>query len=322
MNGHSLKRVPRYPIRGAAAALNRLLHHVECGVLGRGGGPLAQTPVFILGAPRCGSTLLYQLLVERFDFGYISNIHCKFHGAPSLAERVFGPGGRSGGSSSSYSSDHGRVSGWDAPSECGDYWYRFFRRKPQYVPLSGVRLSSLIDLRRSVRAMGVAMGRPVLFKNLPCALRLEPIREALPESLFMVVNRDWMETAHSILEARMRLYGDYGEWFSVEPPGMDALRKRPAHEQVVEQIHAVHRLIDKERAAASDRFLDVDYDALCRDTGAVLEEIGAFLESKGAALGVRGHVPPSFPKRTSRRIDESVYGNLREYLERAYGRGV
>ena len=30
-------------------------------------------PVFIIGAPRCGSTLLYKVLTEQFKFSYFSN---------------------------------------------------------------------------------------------------------------------------------------------------------------------------------------------------------------------------------------------------------
>jgi len=300
--------------------LNRTLHRIECGLLGAGSGPLRYPPVFILGAPRCGSTLLYQAMLDYFRLGYISNFHCKFFGAPSLAERAFRL--RGWREASSYRSDHGHVSGWGAPSECGSYWYRFFRRKPQYVPLNEAPEGCLGDLRRSLRAIGAAMGRSVLFKNLLTALRLEPVLMAVPESIFIVVQRDWLDTAHSLLESRMKLHGDYGRWFSVEPPEIDSLRERPAHEQVVEQIRSIHALIDKERRPAPDRFMDVDYDLFCRDTHAVLERIGEFLKLRGVALRAAGEVPCSFTVRKSIRIDEGLYKDLEDYVERTARRGM
>jgi len=36
---------------------------------------LAHSPLFIVGPPRCGSTLLYQVLTEAFDLAYVSNVH-------------------------------------------------------------------------------------------------------------------------------------------------------------------------------------------------------------------------------------------------------
>jgi hypothetical protein len=284
-------------------------------MLGRGDGPIVHAPIFVLGAPRCGSTLIYQVMLDYFDLGYLSNLHCKFFGAPSLAERAFRPCALR--RASSYKSEHGYVSGWSSPSECGDYWYRFFRRRPQYVPLAEAGARSLADLRRSFRAVCAAMGRPIIFKNLMCALRLEPIHEALPESVFVVVRRSWLDTAHSILEARMKLYGDYGEWFSVEPPGVESLKSLPPHRQAVEQIRGVHALIERGRARAPERFLDVDYDSFCGNTHDVLEQVRGFLDGAGVQLRRTGDVPASFEARRSIRIDKSLYAELEAYLSGA-----
>ncbi len=308
-------KAARFPMRIAGRALNRALHGLECGVLGRGDGPLQHAPVFVLGAPRCGSTLLYQVMLDYFDLGYLSNLHCKLFGAPSLVERALRP--RAWRRATTYDSAHGYVSGLTSPSECGDYWYRFFRRSPQYVPLSEAGAGSLESLRRSFRAVCAAMGRPIIFKNLVCALRLEPIQKALPESVFIVVGRSWLDTAHSILEARMKLYGDYGGWFSVEPPGFDSLKRLPAHEQVVEQIREVHALIDRGRARAPGRFLDVDYESFCENTHAVLERVRAFHEGLGVPLARTGNVPPSFEAKRSIRIDRRLYADLEAYLSGA-----
>lgn len=294
--------------------VNSILHAVECGLLGRRETPLRHPPVFILGAPRCGSTLLYQLMLDYFDLGYISNLHCKLYGAPSLAELLFRPSRRRG--PSSFKSEHGQVKGWSSPSECGDYWYRFFRRTPQYVTLSDITPGSVLNLRRSMRAMGVAMGKPLLFKNLPCSLRLGPIMKALPESAFVVVQRDRLETGQSILEARKSLFGNYGGWFSVEPPEIESLRGRPAHEQVAAQIQSVYRLISEARDRAPERFLDVDYGDICRDTHAALVMVAGFLKGHGIKMARRGDVPKSFETRRRAPGENKIFSDLKEYFDR------
>jgi hypothetical protein len=286
-------------------------------MLGGGDGPVKHPPVFILGAPRCGSTLLYQLMLDYFDFGYISNIHCKFHGAPSIAERVFRPSRRR--RPSSFQSDHGRVSGWSSPSECGDYWYRFFPRSPQYATLKSVSPDCVPDLRRSMRAIGSAMQKPVIFKNLPCSLRLGPITAALPESAFIVVQRDRLETAHSILEARFNLYGNYDDWFSVEPPEYESLKRGPVHEQVAVQVQSIHRLIEEARGGSPECFFDVEYEDICRDTHGALEKCRVFLEGHGIAPARTGQVPPTFEIIRPAPIDEKIYADLKGYFERETG---
>lgn len=314
MNQAFGKRVVGRPAKPGRRLLNNMLHHVECGVAGRGKADLRHRPVFIIGAPRCGSTLLYQVMLEHFDFGYLSNFHCLFYGAPSLVERLVRPSKWK--TPSNFASEHGAVAGWNAPSECGEFWYRFFHRRPQFVTLDETDERSMRNLRVAMRAIIRAMGRPILFKNLLSALRLRPIAHALPESLFVVVQRDWLETAHSILEARRKLYGNYDDWFSVEPPGIEEFRKMPTHEQPVEQIRSIHRLIDEARSYIDPKqFIDVDYGDLCRDTYATLNGLVEFFETAGLSVARGGDVPPSFKIKGGVRIDQDLYEKTKEYLK-------
>ena len=93
-----------------------------------------------------------------------------------------------------------------------------------------------------------AAGRPLVFKNLYCSLRLEPIAHALPEALFVVMHRDQIENARSILAGRMRRSGDYAAWWSAEPPGIEEIRRLSPVRQVVEQLRA--RGLGSARAAS------------------------------------------------------------------------
>jgi len=254
--------------------------------------PLDHPPVFIVGAPRSGSTLLYQVVVVRYDVGYLSNLHCRLHGAPSIVERL---SGRRLEPPAAFSSDHGRTDGRAAPSECGPYWYRFFRRSPQYVPLEEADPDALRDLRASVRALGDAAGRPLVFKNLLNSLRLEPLGATFPEALFLVVQRDLEDNVASILAARRAVRGDESAWWSAEPPGVDELSRQPPEAQAAGQVTAIHELIDGARQQIGpERFLDVAYEQLCADTHAVLAEISAFAAGHGIDLAPRHSVPAHF----------------------------
>jgi hypothetical protein len=283
--------------------LNRALSRIELRKAAAAEAPLDHRPVFIVGAPRSGSTLLYQLVVVRFDVAYLSNLHCRLHGAPSIVERL---AGRRIEPPEVFSSDHGRTDGRAAPSECGPYWYRFFRRSPQYVPLEDADPGALRDLRASVRALGDAAGRPIVFKNLINSLRLEPLGAAFPEALFLVVQRDLADNVASILAARRTVVGDEAAWWSAEPPGADELRGQPPEAQAVGQVTAIHELIEGARQRLGpERFLDIAYEQLCADTHAVLAEISGFASSHGVELGLRRSVPPHFETGRGSRLQQA-----------------
>jgi hypothetical protein len=205
-----------------------------------------------------------------------------------------------------FSSDHGRTDGRAAPSECGPYWYRFFRRSPQHVPLADADSGALRNLRASVRALGDAAGRPLVFKNLLNSLRLEPLGEAFPEAIFLVVQRDLPDNVASILAARRAVHGDETAWWSAEPPDVDLLRGQPPEAQAAGQVRGIHALIDNARERlGADRFLDIAYEHLCADTHAVLSEISGFATGHGLELALRRPVPPSFEAGRGSRLQQA-----------------
>ena len=136
---------------------------------------------------------------------------------------------------------------------------------------------------------------PLVFKNLLNSLRLEPLGEAFPEAIFLVVQRDLADNVASILAARRSVIGDVAAWWSAEPPGVDELRRQPPEAQAAGQVTGIHELIDGARQRLGpERFLDIAYEQLCADTHAVLAEISGFASSHGLELALRRSVPPHF----------------------------
>ncbi|MGN6377948.1 MAG: sulfotransferase [Gaiellales bacterium] len=290
--------------------LNRALSLTERAA----GGPLPETPLFIVGAPRCGSTLVYQLVVARFDVGYLTNLHCSLNGSPALVERIVG--GRTG-RHVGFESVHGTVPGRLAPSECGPYWYRFFRTRPQAVAGAEADPQRMARLRRSVAAFGAASGRPLVFKNLINSLRLEPLRQALPEALFVLVTRDQAANARSLLVSRKRRFGTYDAWWSAEPRDIGRLRELPPAAQVVEQVRAVNAAVAHERDRAPERFCQLRYEQVCDDPRGALETVSRFAAGQGCALRPRAEVPARFPPPAGAPLDPAIEAELAAYLETA-----
>ena len=299
-------------------AANRALHLVEVTSNSGGPRPLPQRPIFIVGAPRSGSTLFYQVLTDRYDVGYIANAHCRWYGAPSLVERLRRPLRGRGGSD--FSSDYGATTHAWEPSECGEFWYRFFPRHPHHVPLAATTPTRRRRLRAAIRALAVAFDRPLVIKNLYCTLRLEPIAAALPEALFIDIRRDLVDNAQSLLQGRARIAGGYDAWWSAEPPDIDALRALPPHEQVIEQVRSIGREIDRARSTiGDDRFHQLNYEQLCDDPAGSLEAVEQFLLGHGVTLATRADTPQPFECRATVSIDPDLYEHLRSYASSVHG---
>jgi len=270
-------------------------------------------PIFIIGAPRSGSTLVYQAMLDYFDFGYLSNLHCLFHGTPAFVEYLTRPSRWR--KKNHYNSEYGRIEGWGAPSECGEFWYRFFRRRPQFVPIDAVTNTNLRRLRGAVRNIGYRVKKPILFKNLNCALRLEPTITALPEAVFLVICRDELDNAHSILKGRKDIYGSYEEWLGLEPPSVEELKEFPSYKQVVLQIRHIHLLIDKARDEFGvSKFHDVRFEEFCCDPRKSFQTIGDFLFSHEIPFTQGGEIPTSFQTKSKVSIDKKLYQKLKGYV--------
>lgn len=279
--------------------------------------PLRHPPIFVVGAPRSGSTLMVQVMTDALDLGYISNRHCQWFGAPMLAERWLRP--RKKKPRSDYRSQHGVTEGAYAPAECGEWWYRFFRRRPPYVTLQEVDPVQMRRFRQSVAALTNACNRPLVFKNLYASLRIQAIAQYLPESLFIVTHRDEVDNGHSLLEARYRRFDDYETWLSVEPPAVETLKTLPAHQQVIEQIRHIHETIDDDLRTSGvpeSRRFDLDYEEFCADPQAKIDALHTFLAANQCSVERTGPLPDTFKRREAVRIDPALYAAMAAYAKR------
>jgi LPS sulfotransferase NodH len=274
----------------------------------------AQRPIFIIGPPRSGSTLAFQIVVSAFDVGYFTNRHCWAFGAPALLG--FRPARDKVGAETFFASYHGQTAGLDGPSECGAWWYRFFPSDPVYVSNSDVRPAAMAAFKRSVLLFAARVNRPLVFKNLYAGMRIEPMATQFPDAIFVHVTRDRFDNAQSILAARMAANETYDDWWSLPPPGKEALEKLPPEQQVVGQIAAINAQIakDVERLALGGRVLNVAYERMCRDPNGFVEMLADIAAKGGITLSRVGTVPSSFPLGSKSELPDDLCDALKATL--------
>ncbi|MEX2359672.1 MAG: sulfotransferase [Gammaproteobacteria bacterium] len=252
----------RIPVKAAVLhGINAILSPLEAlmnrgareSILGR------HPPVFIVGPPRSGSTLLYQMMVDAFDVAYLSNLHCAFYRVPSIVERMIGTRVRR--NKIRFVSDFGKTRGYHGPSECGRFWYRYLPRFPHALTPELVSAAAIGSIREAIAGLTSASGKSVVFKNLVISVRIPVIAQSLPEAIFVRVDRDFSEIKRSILRARDQIQGAES-WFSVRPSNYTELAKLSTRdEQVTGQVASIY-----DEIARAFTELPVDRTAIVRYT--------------------------------------------------------
>lgn len=273
--------------------------------------PLAHPPVFIIGAPRSGSTLLFQALTDAFDVGYLTNRHNMYFGSPRLCEILFQP--LKNKSASNFSSNHGQTEGWDAPSECGAWWYRFFPREPAYVTEGDVSVNEMRRFRRSLAGYVEVAHRPVIFKNLYASLRLELIAKYIPEALFVWIIRDEVANAQSILEAKYKDLGSYEPWWSVPLPDMECTETLSPACKAMLQVQGINALIKdtiNKEIIPKKSVMIVNYEEFCQNTEKTLKDFESMFKLNRNRLETRFSIPSMFEMKNEVRIPQRMYEEL------------
>ena len=252
-------------------------------------GEIENRPVFILGPPRCGSTLLYQTMIHCFKFCYFSNemmrhpyslpLHVQKHNYPITY-------------SSDFSSKHGATRGLTAPHEGWQFWRRFYPRdKHDYIKSPHyLTESDAGEIVATLNFLSSHYNKPFLTKNIEIGLRLKSIQQILPQAVFIILRRNPVAIASSLLGGRLKTNADKNIWWSTRPAEYEQLRIQPVLNQLAGQITSIYRTIYADIAPHS--YIELSYEELCATPSATMEQLQGQLGKKGVKLGETSNVLP------------------------------
>jgi hypothetical protein len=234
---------------------------------GAGGGPVIarnrvrfDRPVFIVAAPRSGSTLLFETLACTPQLWTVGGeAHWLVEGSSELCPGAPGI-------------DSNRIGAEHATPEVRDLMLQRIVERLQ---------------RPSEAERPEALGEPLRFleKTPKNALRIPFFNRVFPDALFVFLWRDPRQNISSIIEAwksrrwvtYRRLEGWDGPWSLLLPPGWQALRGKPLEEIAAYQWNTANRIIlDDLASLGASRALAVCYDDLLRDPAAEIRRICSF----------------------------------------------
>lgn len=246
--------------------------------------------VFILGGPRTGSTLLYQVVARFLRLPYFSNLANEvFAHRPAVA----GPLLRDlfDFDQVEFTSAYGKTRGAFQPSEASGVMRQWFGGgHPSQIKSTSVLDGKSEHLANTMAAMHALFGLPVVTKNPWNCFRVASIAEHLSRAFFVWVRRDIVPSALSDLAARYVVQGSPDVWNSATPARYEAMQKElPYWEQVVENQYEFSKAIrDSLSAHAADRHVEIWYEDLLRDPTACLGELAERLGVPSASSVVLG----------------------------------
>lgn len=311
--------VPGLDVDEVLAQMNDALSSVADDLLEDRADPPHPT-LFVVGAPRSGTTILVQTLARRYELGYITNLAARFWKAPSLgcvlSEAIRGDRPPETGGSS----QGGSTPGYEGPHEFGFFWRRWFDYGATHrVSDDALKKVPTHELRREIAGIQRVYERPLLLKNPVLSLYVDFLAKAMPGSLFIDCRRDPFFVAQSLLRCRERLCDTKEDWYSIRPPAYPTLKEEPYPEQIAGQIAGIRETVDRSLASLSrDRWIPVRYEAFCQDPEPVLDACQGLVHDAGGTLPKRDIEPPELSNRNTIRVDDDEKDALTDALER-YG---
>ncbi|MFC1755882.1 sulfotransferase [Patescibacteria group bacterium] len=239
-------QIKRLIINSAQNALDRPLSKWEKSQFKKYNQNPNHKQIFIVGAPRTGSTFLYQTITNMYNISYVDNLTCflykNFLFGLHLSNTIFKEDPHN-----CYQSYYGKTTklgGLHAPSECGNFWYRWFTKNYNSLNTKDFD-NSIKEIRDNIYSAINKIDRPIIFKNMNFGQHLATLNEILPSSKIIWIKRDPTSTCLSLLLARKNIHQNLNTWWSVKPKEYDQIIKFKPIKQVVYQMYYLEKQINE-----------------------------------------------------------------------------
>ena len=273
--------------------------------------------IHVVGVPRSGTTLATQLVSQHLPIGWITNLAAAFFEAPvhglRLSQMILGWPNDLG-----YESTYGRTQHPAAPHEFGYFWSRVLGYSTMTEPPSSEKSS--VDwqhVRTVLTNMTLAIERPIVFKSFMVGFYAAAIAQVLPRSTFVLVERDPLENALSILRMRRRFTGSVDNWVGVRPAACSAVSRSPEQEVACQVVHGHRAYVRALTSVDEQRIVRIRYEEMCKNPLASLEAVRNALLAAGCDLPIDASHLPLLTTRKSNEADSRTLNSVATAIEQA-----
>lgn len=230
-------------------------------------------PVFIIGLPRSGTTLTYQLITNYFEVTYINNFINRHSKAPFISlllSKIIIKNTQH----NCFTSDYGYTKHPNAPSEAGKLWFRLLEINKTKGHNREINVKAKNVFATFIKVWTRVNKKPMVIKNLRFGQRIELIDECFPDSLFVVIKRDVFFNLQSIIVAKDEMIKSLRSW-CIDQDCLMIDDKYKLTYKIMKQIQEMYE--ESLKNISSDRILELHYEDICSDSKDVLQQIHGFM---------------------------------------------
>jgi hypothetical protein len=203
--------------------------------------PRIQQPIFLVGAPRSGTSVFYRKFAQHPSLAWISNITKKYPGSLLITRMLM-----------LFRKDH-------HPTEAGNVWQRFGKNEDDALRRADATPRAAKYMRKVVANNLRIFGKPRFLNKCPRnSLRIDFLDAIFPDAYFIHIIRDGRAVAHSLLRSREKHSGAY---WAARPPGWKELLERPMIEACGLQWKSVVEFARRAgKSLPPDRYMEIRYE--------------------------------------------------------------
>ncbi|MFC2152092.1 sulfotransferase [Bacteroidota bacterium] len=271
--------------------------------------------LFIVGTPRSGSSLLYQILANSNEFTYLSNFSARFWEAPYIGLMLEKIMQVRESVELSFTSDFGKTEdGLHSPHEVMYFWDKWFAhgQEEQEVPKEMLTQIDTQQFKKEVAAIEQVYNKPVLFKSqFWLTLQMDFLSKVFPNSLFISTSRNPIYVAQSIALGRKKILGDINKWWSIKPKEYHELKNLHWSDQIIGQVFYTEKKMNESLKKLPDnRKINTSYQDLCSNPKEVLKELETKFKKFGISLELNNKQLRPFKVADNQKIDDSEFQSL------------
>jgi len=228
--------------------------------------------VLIVGAPRSGTTLVYQTLARYLDVSYVTNMTSMFPQSPLTSSRMLRWLPKR--ASADFHNFYGQTAGLSGPNDGFSLWNKWLG-DDRYVPRTVLTDSEQQTMRQFFHAWHNTFRKPFLNKNNRNTGCLDLLSRVIPQATFVVIRRNPLLVAQSLIKAREQVQGDKTVGWGLHSHSSETTGDPLSYvDDVCDQIVQIERQLDDQLLhIPADRLIEITYEGFCEDPAASLRHV-------------------------------------------------
>lgn len=238
------------------------------------------SPVFIIGLPRSGTTILYQLITNHLKISYINNFVERHYKSPFIALTLSNII-RKNKKHDCFQSNFGYSTMPFGPSEAGNLFAKWFSKDIPYWDPENTPQKLKTNFYTFITAWSCINKKSIIIKNLRFGQRIKLITHLFPDALFIYIKRSDFYTLQSMYIAGEKLTESLKTWCSNKEI-INAEDLINTNYLIIKQLR--ESIVNDLKRHPKEKVLELNYEDICDKPLCVLDSIQEFFKKNNTDI--------------------------------------